>query len=234
MKDALHLCQNPSGCGNTATVVLVNTVSPRAKRRYRCAACAAGEIEMMREAGFGANVRAESLLSLFSPIAADRGGEGSLVESKPPRKQKPPVVVSFVDTRHHNLTGYMFFWAKYVQGFDPREHCAKCLLGSWSAQIRMEMRMNTAYIMSEVHPASYRYIYLCGVAPVKDAGVQIAMEVSPGEEFEEMTYNNIRIRVQGARRLLFPKLARNFHGMGPAYTTCMNYQFGVQYFGMGA
>lgn len=234
MTDELHLCQNPTGCSNPATVVLINTVSPRARKRYRCAACAASEIEMMRAAGFGGNVRSESLMSLFGPTATDRSSEDSLGETKASRKQKPPVVVSFVDTRNHHLTGYMFFWAKYVQGFDPREHCAKCLLGSWSAQIRMGMRMNSAYIMNEVHPASYRYMYLCGVSPIKDTGVQIALEEAPGEEFEELTYNNIRIRVQGARRLSFPKLPRNFRGMGPAYTTCMNYQFGVQYFGMGA
>lgn len=63
----------------------------------------------------------------------------------------------------HNLkvTGFKYFWLKYVRGFDPTVHCAKCLLGDYSQKVNLFMPVNTEIELNEF--SDYKCLYLCGV-----------------------------------------------------------------------
>ena len=129
------------------------------------------------------------------------------------------------------LVGYPFFWVKGVQGFDPSEHCAKCLPGPFLVNWQRPFPMN-----QEIHlkmPKSCRSIYICGVA---DAGYRhnlhapiIPDALAPVIEIPMVMGQTMFIH--GAHLLEIPALPANWKGRNSSFTTCRNFQFGVAYFG---
>jgi hypothetical protein len=78
----------------------------------------------------------------------------------------------------------------------------------------------------------YQYIYLCGVTARRYPGLHLALLPDASAEARTTTYNGIEISVRGARRLDIPPLPDGFAGMPHAYTSCVNWQFGVKYYGL--
>lgn len=62
------------------------------------------------------------------------------------------------------LAGFMYFWLKYVRGFEQTQHCARCLIGDFSPQIGKLMLTENIIHLERGAPAQFDYVYLCGVA----------------------------------------------------------------------
>jgi hypothetical protein len=82
-------------------------------------------------------------------------------------------------------------------------------------------------------PGAYEYdVYLCGVTARKYPGLHLALAPEASASASVTTHNGIRIIVSGARQLEIPPLPEGYAGMSHAYTSCVNWQFGVAYYGL--
>lgn len=124
------------------------------------------------------------------------------------------------------MCGFRYLWLKCVHGFNPRQHCLAALRGP------REPRVHPAMLLGQtIRIAPAPYVYLCGVALGRryDQNLHIAMRHAPGVSFDVLTWNGIRVRVENAEQVAIHALPAGFRGLGPEYTTCRNYQFGVAY-----
>lgn len=128
------------------------------------------------------------------------------------------------------LSGFRFFWLRYVWGFVPHEHCQRSLLGVNDDRFTREMELGISLELRP--PARCRHVYLCGVTPQAYPGLHFAFEAAPGEMAEATTYHGITVTVSDARRLPIPPREDGFAGMPHAYTSCCNWQFGVETYGL--
>lgn len=128
------------------------------------------------------------------------------------------------------LAGFTQFWLRYVHGFSPHFHCQKSLRGFNDARFRRDMQIGGTFELLD--PGQYDYIYLCGVMAKRYPGLHLALASDTYATARAVTYNGIEITVKGARRLEIPPLPDGVAGMSRAYTTCVNWQFGVRYYGL--
>jgi hypothetical protein len=124
--------------------------------------------------------------------------------------------------------GFRYLWLKYVEGFDPRQHCARCLRGRYERAIEPGLATPARV---ELRPESAPFVYLCGVAGRWADNLHLAMRPAPGARAEARGYDGSRIVVEGAEPLAIPELPAGWGGLGAGFTTCRNYRFGVAYFG---
>lgn len=129
------------------------------------------------------------------------------------------------------LTGYPWFWMRYVRGFMPWFHCAKSFVGERDKRFYPGMVLPVKIVLQD--PTSYRHAYLCGVSPIKDTGLHLALLPEEGTKFTHKTYNGMVIQVSNARQLFIRKLDAGFMAMPWSYVSCCNWQFGIQYYGTG-
>ncbi len=126
------------------------------------------------------------------------------------------------------LTGFRYFWLKYVSDFKSDVHCARCLIGPYSTAVSNDMLTRRTIALNEV--SGWDYLYLCGVSPKWPTNFHLAMK--PGNDIIKMkTYNGFEVVVTGAERMDIPSLPDGWNGLSKAFTTCRNYQFGVRYYG---
>lgn len=130
------------------------------------------------------------------------------------------------------VDGYSHFWLKYVNGFDPNVHCARCLRGQYSKRVSKDSLLNRPIVLNEM--ARFDYVYLCGVAKpyVWENNLHLAARHAPGARALVESYNGIRAVIRNAELLEIPALAEGFAGKPKAFTTCRNWQFGVAYYGV--
>jgi hypothetical protein len=128
------------------------------------------------------------------------------------------------------LSGFTQFWLRYVHGFSPHFHCQRSLRGFNDGRFRRDMRIGETFELLE--PDRYDYIYLCGVTAKRYPGLHLALAPDSSAAVRAVTYNGIEVTVVGARRLDIPPLPDGYAGMSRAYTTCVNWQFGVEYYGL--
>ncbi len=140
--------------------------------------------------------------------------------------------ISLLPDGGDRLQGFTQFWLRYVHGFSPHFHCQKSLRGSNDPSVRRDMELGRSFELAK--PAHYDYIYLCGVTAKKFPGLHLALLPDAGASAHVVTYNGIEISVTGARRLSIPVLPDDYAGMSRKYTTCCNWQFGVEYYGLSA
>jgi hypothetical protein len=131
----------------------------------------------------------------------------------------------------NQLSGFSHFWLFYVRGFSPQFHCQKSLKGSIDQRFHRKMELGQSFELLE--PGKYDYIYLCGVTPAKFEGLHLALKPEEGAYAETVTYNGLKITVTHARELLIPDLPDGFASMPHNYTSCRNWQFGGEYYGLG-
>lgn len=129
--------------------------------------------------------------------------------------------------------GWRYLWAKAVTGFDERQHCARCLEGSYLTAFGLRMAVREPVAL-EVPDGGL--LYLCGVsAPYVHANNLHAAFLPDPEAapVEVQTYTRDRIVVHGGRLLpIYDDAARVLFGhKGPDFVTCRNFQFGAQYLG---
>jgi hypothetical protein len=134
------------------------------------------------------------------------------------------------DSPSRPLPGFPYFWLKYITGFDARHHCAQCFVGPYHKGIWSTVRVPSVHVLTQAK--GWTYAYLCGVAETAWAdNLHVPLESAPGQEVELFTYNGIRIHVTNARRLEIPWIADGWNDFPRSYTTCRNFQFGVDRFG---
>lgn len=133
----------------------------------------------------------------------------------------------------HKLTGFRFFWLKYVNGIDTRHHCALSLKGQLSKRVNREMGLNRQDFLVEAHLPGKVWrgpLYLCGVSGRWDNNFHLAFEATEdgSGEIRKPTFNGHEVIVTGARELAIPALPPDFRGLPPKFTTCRNYQFAIE------
>ncbi len=143
-----------------------------------------------------------------------------------------PIVVTLglLPDGGHTLTGFTQFWLRYVRGFSPRFHCQKSLRGFNDPRFKRSMKLGASFELLE--PDRYDYVYLCGVTARRFPGLHLALAPEPSGSARATTYNGINVLVTGARQLDISPLPDGYAGMSHAYTSCVNWQFGVKYYGL--
>ena len=124
---------------------------------------------------------------------------------------------------------FTYLWAKHVQGFNPKHHCAACLRGPWEKTIQRGMK-DGEYPIHLLGP----YFYICGVAPDYRYVDNFHLAVRPAEGRIAVadTFCGTRFTIYGAEQIPITPLPDGFDGRGRKYTTCRNFQFAVQQFGL--
>jgi hypothetical protein len=127
--------------------------------------------------------------------------------------------------------GFKYLWMKAVEGFDPSQHCARCLKGEYSTQVStrmpVETRIELPYHEGEV-------LYLCGVsAPyIWDNNLHLAGVVTTGFVVSKQMYTGDMVIIEGIKELPIDasEALKNYAGRPKAFLTCRNFQFGAKYF----
>jgi hypothetical protein len=140
------------------------------------------------------------------------------------------LTISTLPDGSQDLSGFTQFWLRYVHGFSPQYHCQKCLKGKNDLRFHRKMEIGTSFELHE--PDNYDFIYLCGINSLKDSGLHLALQPKIGAYAKALTFNEITITVSNAEQLSIPKLADGFAGMEHHFTSCCNWQFGVEYYGL--
>ena len=121
----------------------------------------------------------------------------------------------------HNLEprDFVWLWAKYVTGFNPKHHCTNSIRGRYSRKVskhNKELTTSGAIVMDECQPDSYRAIYICGVAKQGYAkktnyehNLHAAICPQPGA-FDTWLFEKWPCRSVAARSSIFQPAHRNF------------------------
>ena len=136
---------------------------------------------------------------------------------------KTPVALSV-------FTGFQYIWLRYVHGFNPHKHCQRSLLGRNDPGFTNRMEIGRSFVLKG--PKGYKHIYLCGEASVPNSGLHLALLPEEGATAEMTTYNGIQIVIENTRKLEIPTLSDGYERMSHLYTSCVNWQFGVAYYGI--
>ena len=131
-----------------------------------------------------------------------------------------------------HLTGFRWFWAMVVRGFNPEQHCMKCLIGRRVAPMRHRWATGEAGRVT-VELAEGELLYICGVSEgyVWADNFHLALKPSDGS-VSAPTYNGALVRVEGAEALSIPTepAASKYSRLDSSFLTCRNFQFGAAYF----
>lgn len=129
---------------------------------------------------------------------------------------------------------YRYFWLKYVDGFDAKVHCARCLIGNYSGLVNWRNpRLNemlTKGVSGSMNEFQSEFVYLCGVDSRGYAyNLHLPMRTSPGEV---VVYENdtIQVEAHGFSRVEIHKVPGAKDEVPWQFETCRNWQFGWEYF----
>ncbi len=133
------------------------------------------------------------------------------------------------------IQGFRYFWAFYVNGFDPSTHCQPCFRGSLSRQLNTRTaESGRLYVMNE--RKTFRYLYICGVGVgpkklLREKNFHLPLRLETGAREVVYTYNGYTVSVDNAVALPIPELAPGWQGLDLETARCKNFRFGVEYFG---
>ena len=136
---------------------------------------------------------------------------------------------------------FMWLWAKYVTGFNPKHHCTNSMRG-WYSKILSKtgnLRLKNEPVIELSERDDFKAVYICGVSKTGyrtkenyPHNVHIALEYAEGFE-ERFKFEEWDIGIQNGRRLEIPgeeDLPNRFRGLGPEYTTCRIFRWAACYF----
>lgn len=126
---------------------------------------------------------------------------------------------------------YKFWWLKYVTGFRPVFHCAKCLAGLYSKRVSLAMPLNEVVLLDE-HESEV--LYLCGVtAPFGSKhNFHLPFRRAARKRIHVMDpLGRFAIAIQNAEALPIPALEPWTHGKPKRFTSCKNFAFAASHFG---
>jgi hypothetical protein len=123
---------------------------------------------------------------------------------------------------------FRFLWLKYVRGFDPRFHCARCLKGSYSTLFPYSSSyIQTQEIAGVLDEFDAPWIYLCGVTKKWEWNVHVAGEFEAGT-ITNYSDERIDVEIRDFRQLSID--ASKTPEAPKEFATCRNWQFGWKAF----
>ena len=149
--------------------------------------------------------------------------------------------VSNPDGTVGKIDGFRFFWAYYVDGYDPKQHCQMCFKGAPIPEFNTATaRTGTTVLFDRMD--RHRYLYVCGVGlgdhdQLFRKNFHLPLSYREGSSVSAVTYNGYTVTAHNAVLLQIPALPKDWKPLpdGPALpdvmTRCKNFQFAVEYFG---
>jgi hypothetical protein len=124
---------------------------------------------------------------------------------------------------------FVQLWGKYVKAFNPAKHCIYCLKGDPEAQIHREMVDGDEYQLR--NDFRYFYLFAMGRGDRSRSNVHFAVEPRPGSVASIGSLYGVTFTIHDAFALRVDRLPKGWMGLDDEFTTCRNFQFGVQMFG---
>lgn len=148
----------------------------------------------------------------------------------------------------HNLEprDFVWLWAKYVTGFNPKHHCTNSIRGRYSRKLSKhneQLTTSRVIAMDECHPDSYQAVYICGVAKQGYAkktnyehNLHVAICPQPGSA-DAWSFEKWRLHVRGGTFLHIPTTAEELpaahRDLPPEYTMCRIFRWAACFFDGG-
>jgi hypothetical protein len=119
---------------------------------------------------------------------------------------------------------FRFLWLKYVRGFNPKVHCARCLNGNYSKLFPY----SSGYVAPQtiegvLDESDAPWIYLCGVTKKWEWNVHVAGQYEAGT-ITNYSDERIDVEIRDFRQL--PIDASKTPEAPKEFATCRNWQFG--------
>ncbi len=132
-----------------------------------------------------------------------------------------------LDVRFLEPKAFRYFWLKYVQGFKPDQHCARCLIGPYSKHFPYGSQLADK-LGTVLDEAEAPFIYICGVTGRYENNVHLVGRPDPQSEAKHKD-DRVEISVHGLSKIeIIPP--ENAPALGKEFLTCRNWQFGWQEF----
>lgn len=133
------------------------------------------------------------------------------------------------------LRDFRWFWGKVVHRFNPKQHCARCLVGPWVSELSPKWLAGEAGRVTVQVPDG-SFLYVCGVASpyVWDNNFHLALRpVEGARPISAPTYNGGIVHATGAEEVGIPSepAASQFPDLDRSFLTCRNFQFGAAVLG---
>lgn len=140
------------------------------------------------------------------------------------------------------VVGFKYWWARYVRGFDQTTHCGFCLKGWHSKRVKRGMATGVTIDLDEVASENFDFVYMCGVrdkafaqvdrvANGYDDNFHLVLKPSARGRASKTTYNGLVVKAAGAVAVPITPLKAGWNGLELKYTSCRNFQFGVEQYG---
>jgi hypothetical protein len=139
---------------------------------------------------------------------------------------------------------FVWLWAKYVRGFNPKYHCTNSILGKYSCKFskhNKDLTTSEVIVMDECPPDSYRAIYICGVAKdgyakKKNYEHNVHAAICPRVGVcDNWSFEKWHVRVRHGSFLYIPvseqELPFKYRGLPTEYVTCRIFRWSASYFG---
>jgi hypothetical protein len=123
---------------------------------------------------------------------------------------------------------FVQLWGVHVKDFDSEKHCQYCLKGRKEPQLHRTMLSGDYQLSSD---APYFYLFAMGRGFRRDTNVHLAVKPYPGAVASIGSMYGVTFTIRDARALRIDRLPKGWMGLDEDYTTCRNFQFGVQMFG---
>lgn len=144
-------------------------------------------------------------------------------------------MIAYIESKRPMLSGFRYWWAKHVTGFNENEHCIRSLGdGQISKRFKRSMPVNTNV---ELGFREGEIVYFCGVASTWkwEDNFHLVGIAKATERAQKAMSNGDTLIITGLQELAFDdKIAQEFYGTLPkSYTTCRNFQFAAQAYHTG-
>lgn len=123
---------------------------------------------------------------------------------------------------------FVQLWGMYVRGFDSTKHCIFCLKGRKETVLNRQM-IDGDYELATDFP--YFYLFAMGRGDRSISNVHLPVRPHPGAVASIGSLYGVTFTIRDAYALRVDRLPNGWNGLEKEYTSCRNFQFGVQEFG---
>lgn len=147
-----------------------------------------------------------------------------------------------VITHNFDPAKFMWLYAKYAYGVNPKQHCTNAIRGKYSKKFTRnnpEFAQTKEIVMDEYPELNWDAIYICGVAKKGYArhenyphNVHVAIIPEDGAT-DEWAFENWNLHVQNARfEYVIPleQLDDQFKSFPEQYVTCRMFRWAVDHY----